>query len=124
MGLSRRALAVSESETLRIAAEMAAMRRKGADVVSLLEGEPELPSERIETLLYAKNSLWIGFCGGGGISRITNERIENFAITPEFLCVRALFEEHADFASVLGAEEESGLIERVLGVGRGAGIQE
>ncbi|MBI3505902.1 MAG: pyridoxal phosphate-dependent aminotransferase [Proteobacteria bacterium] len=44
MRLSKRAAAAGESETLRLFAEMAALRRGGADIISLLEGEPDAPA--------------------------------------------------------------------------------
>ncbi|MBI3289420.1 MAG: pyridoxal phosphate-dependent aminotransferase [Elusimicrobia bacterium] len=44
MRLSKRALAAAESETLRIFTEVARLRRAGADVVGLLEGESDLPA--------------------------------------------------------------------------------
>jgi len=47
MRLSSRALAVAESETLRLAGETARLRRSGVAVVSLLEGEPDLPPPRV-----------------------------------------------------------------------------
>lgn len=40
---SKRALGVSASETLRLFGEVAALRAAGQDVISLLEGEPDLP---------------------------------------------------------------------------------
>ena len=40
---SKRAKAVAESETLRLSAELARLRRGGLDVISFLEGEPDLP---------------------------------------------------------------------------------
>lgn len=40
---SKRALAVAPSETLRLALEIGRLRAAGRDVVSLLEGEPDLP---------------------------------------------------------------------------------
>lgn len=43
MEISSRAQAARESETLRIAARTAQLRADGVDVVSLLEGEPDLP---------------------------------------------------------------------------------
>ena len=43
MRLSNRALSIAESETLRLASELAGLRRSGQDVVSFLEGEPDLP---------------------------------------------------------------------------------
>jgi aspartate aminotransferase len=43
MKVSSRALSVSESQTLRLSNEAARLRGDGADIVSLLEGEPDLP---------------------------------------------------------------------------------
>lgn len=43
MRVSSRAGAVAESRTLRLSSEAARLRREGVDVVSLLEGEPDLP---------------------------------------------------------------------------------
>jgi len=43
MRVSSRALSVSESGTLRLSSQAARLRAGGADIVSLLEGEPDLP---------------------------------------------------------------------------------
>ena len=43
MRLSRRACGVAESATLRLTAEFTRLRKAGKDVVSLLEGESDLP---------------------------------------------------------------------------------
>lgn len=43
MKVSSRARSVSESGTLRLSSEAARLRGEGADIVSLLEGEPDLP---------------------------------------------------------------------------------
>lgn len=43
MRLSSRAASVAQSETLRISARIAELRSRGVDVISLLEGEPDLP---------------------------------------------------------------------------------
>ncbi len=43
MRFSSRALAVSESETLRLSNEAARLRAEGREILSLLEGEPDLP---------------------------------------------------------------------------------
>lgn len=43
MRVSSRARAVAESRTLRLSSEAARLRGKGVDVISLLEGEPDLP---------------------------------------------------------------------------------
>lgn len=44
MRFSSRARAVSESETLRVASDAARLRAEGKEVLSLLEGEPDLPA--------------------------------------------------------------------------------
>lgn len=44
MRISSRARAAAESETLRLWAAAARLRRAGRDIVSLLEGEPDLPA--------------------------------------------------------------------------------
>lgn len=43
MRVSSRARAIAESETLRLSAAVARLRAGGRDIVSLLEGEPDLP---------------------------------------------------------------------------------
>jgi len=43
MKVSSRARSVAESQTLRLSNEAARLRAEGADIVSLLEGEPDLP---------------------------------------------------------------------------------
>jgi len=43
MRLSSRALAAAESETLRLSSEAARLRADGREILSLLEGEPDLP---------------------------------------------------------------------------------
>ena len=46
MRLSRRTQAVAESETLRLFTEMGRLRREGREIVSLLEGEADLPAPK------------------------------------------------------------------------------
>src|SRR5687767_625779 len=43
MRLSSRAAAISESETLRLSARQGKLRAEGREILSLLEGEPDLP---------------------------------------------------------------------------------
>lgn len=43
---SRRAKTIAESETLRLFTEMARLRRRGREIVSLLEGEADLPAPK------------------------------------------------------------------------------
>ncbi|TPW20993.1 MAG: Aminotransferase class I and II, partial [Elusimicrobia bacterium] len=43
MRLSSRAAGLAESQTLRLSAEVSRLRASGENVVSLLEGEPDLP---------------------------------------------------------------------------------
>lgn len=68
MRVSSRALAVAESRTLRLSSEAARLRGEGVDVLSLLEGEPDLPvpeavSRAVEEALRAGRTRYSASAG-------------------------------------------------------------
>src|SRR5262249_7005691 len=53
--------------------------------------EPRLIDRDIKSLLVARDgSVWVGFCNGGGVSRISGREITNFTLRDNVQCVQAL----------------------------------
>lgn len=89
MRLSKRALGVSASETLRLYQEVARLRASGRKVVSLLEGEPDLPppSAAVTATVAALKKGLTRYSPSAGLPELRRELARRHRVRPERVLV-------------------------------------
>jgi aspartate aminotransferase len=95
MKFSNRALAVSESETLRLSNLATRLRQEGRDIISFLEGEPDLPTPEsvIEATIAALRAGYTRYSSSTGLAELKSVIVEklrrdnNIAVTVDNILV-------------------------------------